>query len=398
MYKRIIIVILDACGVGELPDADQYGDVGANTIPNVARSVGGLNLPNLQKLGLGNIVPIDGVPPSDKPLACFGKMTEKSPGKDSTTGHWEIGGIILDRPFPVYPDGFPESLVEEFKQKADVRTIGNVTASGTEIIKQLGEEHVNSGALIIYTSADSVFQLAAHEDIIPLERLYEICRIARELLTGQHAVGRVIARPFIGTPGTFERTTNRKDFSLVPPSPTFLDLMQKKNIPTISIGKIYDLFAHRGFSLAISAKNNMAVVDNVIDALKTNDYGLIFANLVDFDMLWGHRNDTESFARGLEQFDRRLPDIIGALTPDDLLIITADHGCDPTLKDSTDHTREYVPILAHNIGMKRGTDLGARKTMADIAVTVAKIFKLDYNFPGIEFTNELKESQNDTKP
>lgn len=389
MFQRVIMIILDACGVGELPDADQYGDRGAATIPNVAVELGGLAMPNCESLGLGNIVPIKGIELTERPKACYGKMAEKSAGKDSTSGHWEIAGVILDEPFPVYPDGFPRDLVAEFERLANVKTIGNTPASGTEIIKQLGKRHVETGEIILYTSADSVLQLAAHEEIIPLERLYEICRIARGLLQGEHAIGRVIARPFIGEPGNFARTANRKDFSLEPPSDTILDKMHAKKIPTVAIGKIFDLYARRGFSKALKAKNNTEIMDKVIDEMGITRYGLIFANLVDFDMLWGHRNDAESFGRGLENFDQRLGQLLADLGEDDLLIITADHGCDPTLKHSTDHTREYVPLLAYNNRIRRGIDLGIRETFSDIARTLAEIYDIDYTFPGKSFLKDL---------
>ncbi len=392
MFKRVIIIILDACGVGELPDADLYGDIGAATIPNVARELGGLSMPNCQKMGLGNIVSIKGINAIDAPTGCFGRMAEKSTGKDSTSGHWEIGGIILKQPFPVYPNGFPSDLIEKFEKKANVKTIGNIPASGTEIIKELGERHLKTNEIILYTSADSVFQLAAHEEIIPLNKLYEFCQIARELLQGEHGVGRVIARPFIGKPGDFVRTTNRKDFSLEPPSDTILDKLNQQKIPTVSIGKIYDLYAHRGFSRVIKAKNNREVMQKVIDELSHTNYGLIFSNLVDFDMLWGHRNDTESFGRGLEDFDRNLLQLTDILKENDLLIITADHGCDPTLKNSTDHTREYVPLLVYNRRMMNGIDLGTRESFADIAQTLAEIFEINYTFPGKSFLKKIKQT------
>jgi phosphopentomutase len=389
MFDRVIIIILDACGVGELPDADDYGDTGASTLPNIAQAIGGLNMPNCQKLGLGNIVPITGVPPEDKPLACFGKMAEKSPGKDSTSGHWEIGGVTLKQPFPVYPDGFPKDLVQTFETKTGVKTIGNIPASGTEIIKDLGERHLETGEIILYTSADSVFQLAAHEDIIPVERLYEICTIAREILTGEHAVGRVIARPFVGKPGDFTRTTNRRDFSLEPPGDTFIDLMQKKRLSTVSIGKIFDLYARRGFSKVVKAKTNDEIMYRLADEMSVASSGLLFSNLVDFDMLWGHRNDTESFAAGLERFDRLLPTITNKMTDKDLLIITADHGCDPTLKYSTDHTREYVPLLIYNKNVKSGQNLGTRTTFGDIAETINEIFILNHTFGASSCLKEI---------
>lgn len=384
------MLIFDACGVGALPDAADYGDSEAATIPNIARALNGLKMQNCEQLGLGNITPIIGLGQVHRPLGCYGKMAAKSAGKDSTSGHWEIGGVILDKPFPVYPDGFPADLINEFEQKAKVKTIGNYPASGTEIIKQLGEQHTKSGEIILYTSADSVFQLAAHEEIIPLERLYEICQIARGMLIGQHAVGRVIARPFIGRPGNFVRTTNRKDFSLEPFSDTILDKLTAQNIPVISIGKIYDLFAGRGFSKAIKTKNNDEVMAKVIDEMTTTDYGLIFANLVDFDMLWGHRNDSEAFGKGLEAADKKLKNVLEKLKEDDLLIITADHGCDPTLKYSTDHTREYVPLLVYNNRMKSGQNLGIRETFSDVAATLAEIFEIENSFPGKSFYGQLE--------
>lgn len=392
MFSRVIVIVLDACGVGELPDADRYGDKGASTIPNVARSQGGLNMPNCQKLGLGNIVDILGVPPAEKPLACYGKMAERSAGKDSTSGHWEIAGIITDKPFPVYSSGFPPELVAEFEKRAGVKTIGNIPASGTEIIARLGERHLQTGEIILYTSADSVFQLAAHEEVIPPARLYEICRIARDLLTGDHAVGRVIARPFTGTPGNFSRTANRKDFSLLPPHETLLDCLYKEQIPTVGIGKIGDLFAHQGLSNEVKTANNNDVMQALRDELEQTDNGLIFANLVDFDMLWGHRNDAVSFARGLEDFDRWLPDFIDNLDNDDLLIITADHGCDPTLTGSTDHTREYVPLLVFSPVMKTVCNLGTRESFSDIAATVAANFRLGNRFPGKSFLKDIVQS------
>jgi phosphopentomutase len=389
MFQRVILLILDACGVGELPDAGDYNDIGASTIPNIARELGGLNMPNCGQLGLGNIVPLVGIPPIETAKACWGKMAEKSSGKDSTSGHWEIAGIVLNKPFPMYPKGFPPQLVSDFEKAANIKTIGNSPASGTEIIAQLGKEHLQTGKIILYTSADSVFQLAAHEDIIPLKRLYEICQIARDLLQGEHAVGRVIARPFIGKPGNFERTSARKDFSIAPPSNTILDLLLKNKIPTISIGKIGDLFAHQGFIKYVKTINNMDVIDKLLDEIKLSNSGLLFANLVDFDMLWGHRNDTESFGLGLEKFDQKLPEILKLLNERDLLIITADHGCDPTLKHSTDHTREYVPLLAYNIRIKKGISLGIRESFSDIGQTVAEIFNISNNLPGKSFLKDI---------
>jgi phosphopentomutase len=392
MFRRVVLIILDACGVGELPDAAEYGDTGAATIPNVARELNGLKMPHCERMGLGNIVEIMGIRPAAPTAACWGKMAEKSPGKDSTSGHWEIAGVILEKAFPVYPHGFPSVLVMEFERQARVKCIGNIAASGTEIIKELGERHIKTGEIILYTSADSVFQLAAHEEIFPLERLYEICRIAREMLTREDAVGRVIARPFAGSPGNFTRTVNRRDFSLLPPSDTALDKLLKAGIATVGIGKIGDLYAHRGLSREVKASNNNEVMTRIIAELGITGQGLIMANLVDFDMLWGHRNDTASFGKGLEDFDRRLEELLPHLNQTDLLIITADHGCDPTLKNSTDHTREYVPLLACSKDIKTGKNLGTRETFADIGTTIGEIFDLDCHFPGKSFLKDIVES------
>ncbi|MCX6830018.1 MAG: phosphopentomutase [candidate division Zixibacteria bacterium] len=392
MFRRVVLIILDACGVGELPDAAEYGDTGAATIPNVARELKGLKMPHCERMGLGNIVEMMGIRSADPAAGCWGKMAEKSSGKDSTSGHWEIAGVILERAFPVYPHGFPSVLVMEFERQARVKCIGNIAASGTEIIKELGERHIKTGEIILYTSADSVFQLAAHEEIFPLERLYEICRIAREMLTREDAVGRVIARPFAGSPGNFTRTVNRRDFSLLPPSDTALDKLLKAGIATVGIGKIGDLYAHRGLSREVKASNNNEVMIKIIAELGLTNQGLIMANLVDFDMLWGHRNDTASFGKGLEDFDRRLEELLPRLNQTDLLIITADHGCDPTLKNSTDHTREYVPLLACSKDIKSGKNLGTRETFADIGTTIGEIFDLDYHFPGKSFLKDIVES------
>lgn len=388
--RRAIILILDACGVGALPDADRYGDSGSSTIPNVARAVGGLRMPSSQMLGLGNIVPIEGVPPAPSPTGSFGKLAEQSPGKDSTTGHWELAGVILDKPFPVFPHGFPADLVSRFESAAGVRTIGNVAASGTEIIDRLGMEHLESQALILYTSADSVLQLAAHERLYPIERQYEICKMARELCRGPYDVGRVIARPFVGEPGAFVRTPNRKDFSRLPPCDTLLDALVSRGEKVLSIGKIYDLFAGRGISKAVKTANNAEVMEQLIAAVKSDrEHALIFANLVDFDQLWGHRNDEVHFARSLEEFDVSLADLLPALRPDDLLLLTADHGCDPTIKTSTDHSREYVPLLVHGPKVRGGVDLGTRSTFADVASTLSEYFELGARYPGRSFMRDI---------
>ncbi len=389
-FKRAIILVIDACGVGELPDAADYGDIGSATIPNVAKAAGGLNMPNCQKLGLGNIVEIEGVPPAEKPSGCFGKMAERAAGKDSTSGHWEMAGVVIESPFPTFPAGFPQSIVEQFEKEANVKTIGNIAASGTEIIERLGKEHIDSGAIILYTSADSVFQLAAHEDIITVERLYEICTIARQMLSGDFGVGRVIARPFTGEPGNFVRTASRRDFSLEPPDDTILDLLHKSGRRILSIGKIYDLFVGRGITEKIKTADNTEVMQNIIEAIEnSSEYDLIFANCVDFDDKWGHRNDEKHFARSLEEFDVQLGALLDKLRDDDLLIITADHGCDPTIKTSTDHTREYVPLLVYGKNVKAGVNLGTRETFADIACTLAEVFGLEHGFVGKSFLVEI---------
>jgi phosphopentomutase len=388
--NRVLIVVIDACGVGELPDAHHYGDAGASTIPNVATAVGGLKMPNAERLGLGNITPILGIQPSSQAVGCYGRMAEKSSGKDSTTGHWEIAGIILDKPFPLFPIGFPKALVDEFERQAGVKTIGNIAASGPEIIERFGKEQMQSGGVILYTSADSVFQLAAHEKIIPIDRLYEICAIARKLCSGEFGVGRVIARPFVGEPESFVRTSGRRDFSVAPPNETVLDLMVKNRMPTLAIGKIWDLFAERGISHHIKTADNAEGISVIVEAIRRDTTNrLIFANLVDFDQLWGHRNDEKSFAKALEEFDAGLGQMLASLREDDMLIITADHGCDPTQKHSTDHTREYVPLLVYGKNIAKGVNLGTRETFADIAATIGDIFDIRHSFPGRSFAQNI---------
>ncbi len=380
--------------MGELPDAAAYGDTGSSTLPHVAEAVGGLKMPACARLGLGNIISIKGVVRSQHPAGAFGKMAERSAGKDSTTGHWEIAGLITPKPFPVFPHGFPAELVTEFERRAGVKTMANRPASGTEIIKELGERHLKTKEVILYTSADSVFQLAAHEDIYPPERLYEICRIARDLLQGDYAVGRVIARPFIGTPGNFTRTAHRRDFSLEPHASTLLDLMHQAGHPVLAIGKISDLFAARGVNKKIKTANNTEVMDTTIEATENdNEHQLVFANCVDFDEKWGHRNDERSFAAGLEAFDERLDRLLPLLRQDDMLIITADHGCDPTIKTSTDHSREYVPLLVYG-AMVKGVDLGTRSCFCDVARTLADWFALKDSFPGKSFLSDIVTGEN----
>jgi phosphopentomutase len=387
--RRVIMIVLDSVGVGELPDAALYGDTGSNTLGNLARAVGGLNLPNLGRLGLGNIIPVEGVPPTSAPEAAWGKMAEQSAGKDTTTGHWEIAGLILDKPFPTYPNGFPPEVMEAFEAAIGRKALGNYPASGTEIIAELGEDHVKTGYPIVYTSADSVFQIAAHEEVVPLETLYEWCRIARNLLQGDHGVGRVIARPFLGEPGNFVRTANRKDFSLEPPAPTILDVLVDNGIPVYSVGKIMDIFAAKGITEGIPTKNNHATVDGTIHHMRTkNESCLIFANCVDFDMLWGHRNNAQGYAQGLEEFDQRLPEVLRELRPKDVLIILADHGCDPTTA-STDHSREYVPILVTGDQVDP-ENLGIRETFADTAQTIADLFGVSFTSSGRSFAHIVK--------
>ena len=387
-FERVVLIVLDSCGVGELPDAFKYGDQGSNTLVNTAKAVGELHLPNLQRLGLGNIASISGVESQKEPLASYGKMAEVSPGKDSTSGHWEMTGVILKTPFPVYPQGFPEELIKRFEKAIGTEVLGNKPASGTEIIKELGEEHLRTGKPIVYTSADSVFQIAAHEEKIPVPRLYEICQIARELLTGENRVARVIARPFVGKPGSFKRTDRRKDFSLPPPERTILDILREKKVKIIGIGKINDLFAGRGIARSIHTIDNLDAMDKLVQTMNEEKEGLIFINLVDFDMVWGHRNDIQGFAKGLEDFDRRLKEVLGLLQIHDVLIITADHGCDPTTT-STDHSREYVPLLVRGEILRKGVDLGTRRSFSDVSATLADIFKIQGTGKGESFWREI---------
>ncbi|MFH1038961.1 MAG: phosphopentomutase [PVC group bacterium] len=387
--KRAIIIVLDSVGIGEMPDAGDFGDAGANTLGHIAKSVDGFALPNMEKMGIGNIAPLRGIPPSPAPSGAFGKLGELSQGKDTTVGHWEIAGLVSARPFPVYPDGFPPDLVEAFEKMIGRKTLGNYAASGTEIIRDLGEEHVRTGQPIIYTSADSVFQIAAHEEVIPLDQLYRICRQTRELLQGEHGVGRVIARPFVGKPGSFERTAHRHDFSLVPPDDTLLDLIVKNGGKTYGVGKIYDIFAGKGVSETVSIEDNRDGMEKTLSAMKKKGFSLIFTNLVDFDMKYGHRRDAGAYALALEDFDRRIPEIIKALRPEDILFITADHGCDPTFAAHTDHTREYIPLLVNGPAVRPGVNLGTRSSFADIARTIAEYLGLPVMKSGKSFLQDI---------
>ena len=371
-FDRVIWIVLDSVGIGEMPDAAQYGDAGSDTLGNIARHRP-LHLPNLERLGLANIKPISGLTAPDDPAGCYGKCALASPGKDTTTGHWEMVGIHLEKPLPLYPNGFPREIMDEFERRIGRRSLGNKPASGTEIIQELGEEHLATGSPIVYTSADSVFQVAAHEEVIPVWELYKICETAREILRGPHEVGRVIARPFVGEPGAFERTANRKDFAVPPPTGMLLDQLQSRKVPVFSVGKILDIFLGRGIGRYEKTKSNSDGMAKTIEAMRESERGLIFVNLVDFDMLYGHRNNVEGYARALEEADAWLPEQMGAMRPGDLAILTADHGCDPTTP-STDHSREYTPLLAYGPQARQGVNLGTRATLSDIGQTVAENF------------------------
>ncbi len=382
-------MVLDSAGIGEMPDAADWGDAGADTLGHIfeARTV---DVPNLQRLGLGNITPLKGLAAVDSPIGNFGKCTLKSDGKDTTTGHWEMAGIILKQGFPKFPHGFPDRIISEFVAKASVPGIlGNIPASGTEIIKELGEEHVRTGRPIVYTSADSVFQIAAHEEVVPIERLYEICEIARKILRGDDEVARVIARPFLGsTAAGFTRTENRHDYAVPPPAGNLLPKLKDAGFDVVCIGKIASIYDGLGVTEDLTAKNNEQIIDVTIGALNADSHGLIFSNLVDFDMLYGHRRDTEGYARALEHFDTRLPEIIDALHEDDLLIMTADHGNDPTYRGS-DHTREYVPLLVYGESAACGVDLGTRQSLSDIGQTIAENFCVEI-VDGVSFLRNLE--------
>lgn len=386
--NNFFIIVLDGVGIGELPDAQLYGDSGSNTLGNIATAIHGLKLPNLQDFGLGNIISLKGIDPASNSLASFGKMNERSKGKDSTTGHWELSGLFVDTDFDYFPNGFSKDIVDKFLDVARCKGIlGNKAASGTEIINELGDEHVKSGFPIVYTSADSVFQIAAHQDVIPLEKLYEICEKTRnQILVDPLKVGRVIARPFLGENGNYKRTVYRKDYSLNPPSETVLDLLYKNNIPTIAIGKINDLFNYRGISTQVKSKSNQEGFSELIKTAKEINNSLVFINLVDFDVYFGHRNDVNGFANALKDFDNFVPKFIKNLHPTDRVVITADHGNDPTTP-STDHSREYVPLLYFGKN-KNATNLGIRNTFADVGKTAAEYFKIENNLEGKSFLYE----------
>ncbi|MCI1692685.1 phosphopentomutase [Aneurinibacillus aneurinilyticus] len=390
-FKRIFLIVLDSVGIGELPDAKDYNDEGAHTLGHIAERMDGLNVPNLAALGLGHIEHLQGVSADAPPVAAFGKMKEISLGKDTTTGHWEIMGLRVEIPFKTWPNGFPESLIGPFSEKIGRGVLGNKPASGTEIIEELGEEHMRTGDVIVYTSADSVFQVAAHEDVVPLEELYKICQIARELtLEDKHSVVRVIARPFVGEPGNFTRTANRRDFSVSPPGKTVMNKLEDAGYTSIALGKISDIYAGEGVTESIKTKSNMDGVDKLLNTMDKQFTGLAFINLVDFDALYGHRRNPTGYGEALEEFDRRLPEILTAITDDDLLIITADHGNDP-IHHGTDHTREYVPLLVYHKGLTAGKALGIRETFADIGATIADNFGIEKPKIGTSFLHTVIE-------
>lgn len=387
--KRVVLIVLDSVGVGEMPDAQMYGDKGSHTLDHTFEACNGLNIPNLKKLGLGNIEGVKALGKEESVIGAFGKGSEKSIGKDTVTGHWEIGGVILDKPLNTYPDGFSDKIINEFKEKAKIDGIlGNKVASGTAIIEELGEEHVKTGYPIIYTSADSVFQIAAHEEVIGLDNLYKMCEIAREMLVGENVVGRVIARPFVGEVGSFKRTSNRRDYALDPFGKTALEYIKENGMSVAAVGKIEDIYNGKGVTEAVHIKNNMDGVDKTLEYMDKIDNGLIFTNLVDFDMLYGHRNDPKGYGKAIEDFDGRLNEIYSKLRDEDILIITADHGCDPTT-ESTDHSREYIPILVYGKKVKGGTELGIRDSFTDIGKSILHYLGIDNSLEGKSFISEI---------
>jgi phosphopentomutase len=388
-FSRVFLIVLDSVGIGELPDAARFNDEGAHTLGHIAERVKGFALPNMQALGLGNIAPLANIEPVAEPLAHWGKMKEISIGKDTTTGHWEIMGLHVSTPFRTYPDGFPADLIQEFERRIGRKVLGNKVASGTDIIEELGEEHMRTGSVIVYTSADSVFQVAAHEEVVPLEELYRICKIARELtLRDEYAVTRVIARPFVGQPGSFVRTANRHDYSVKPFAPTVMNRLQEAGLASIAIGKISDIYADEGITRSVRTKDNMDGVDQLLATMKEDFTGLSFVNLVDFDAKYGHRRDPEGYGRALMEFDARVPELLSALRENDLLIITADHGNDP-VHHGTDHTREYVPLLVCHKGVRIGKNLGVRGTFADVGATIADNFGVQPPDIGESFLDQI---------
>jgi len=384
MDRKVVLVVLDSVGIGELPDAELYGDKGSNTLGNIAKHVKGFSIPNLEALGIGSIEGVENLIKCENPEGIYGRCSELSKGKDTITGHWEMAGVILETPLQTYPNGFPREIMDEFEAKIGRKTLGNVVASGTAIIEELGEEHIRTGYPIIYTSADSVFQIAANEDVIPLEELYNMCKIAREMLVGDKMVGRIIARPFEGKSGEYVRTANRHDYALEPFNKTALEYVSEAGLPMAAVGKIKDIFTGKGVTESVSIKDNMDGVDKTLQMMKSHSNGFIFTNLVDFDMKFGHRNDVEGYAKALEEFDDRLPEIKEALGDNDVLIITADHGCDPTT-EGTDHSREYVPVLVYGRNLKEDINLGTRNGFCDIGKTVLDLLDIENDLVGKSF-------------
>lgn len=386
--SRVIWMIIDSVGIGALPDSEKFGDVNVNTLGNIVKNYKDIKLPNMLKLGLGNIDGVDSLDGVDSPIGAFGRASEVSKGKDTTTGHWEMTGVLVETPFKTYENGFPKEIIDEFEKKTNRKVIGNKPASGTAILDELGEQQMETGEVIVYTSADSVFQIAAHEEIIPLDELYKMCEIAREIMMGDNAVARIIARPFIGQPGSFERTSNRRDYSLSPFEDTVLDNIKNSNLDVIGVGKIEDIFNKQGITEAIHTKDNMDGVDQTINYMKKENNGLIFTNLVDFDSKYGHRRDVEGYKNALEEFDARIPEILANMEDDDILIINSDHGNDPTYK-GTDHTREYIPVLIYGKNVKNGLNLGTRSSFADIGATVADILNVKSPKHGKSLKNDI---------
>ncbi|WP_346889148.1 phosphopentomutase [Clostridium sp. UBA1056] len=385
MDRKVVLVVLDSVGIGELPDAELYGDKGSNTLDNIAKNVKGFSIPNLEALGIGSIEGVENLIKCENPEGIYGRCSELSKGKDTITGHWEMAGVILETPLQTYPNGFPKEIMDEFEAKIGRKTLGNVVASGTAIIEELGEEHIKTGYPIIYTSADSVFQIAANEDIIPLEELYKMCEIAREMLVGDKMVGRVIARPFKGMKkGEFVRTANRHDYALEPFNKTALEYVSEAGLTVAAVGKIKDIFTGKGVTESVSIKDNMDGVDKTLQMMKSHSKGFIFTNLVDFDMKFGHRNDVEGYAKALEEFDDRLPELKEALGDNDVLIITADHGCDPTT-EGTDHSREYVPVLVYGKNLKEDINLGTRNGFCDMGKTILDLLDIENDLVGKSF-------------
>ena len=388
--SRVIWMVIDSVGIGALPDSQKFGDVNVDTLGNIVRSCKGIKIPNMIKLGLANIEGVDSLENIESPIGCYGRCSEVSKGKDTTTGHWEMTGVLVETPFKTFENGFPKDIIEEFERRSNRKVIGNKPASGTAILDELGEQHINTGEVIVYTSADSVFQIAAHEEIVSLDELYKMCEIAREIMMGDNAVARIIARPFIGKPGAFERTSNRRDYSLSPFEDTVLDNIKNSNLDVIGVGKIEDIFNKQGITEAIHTHDNMDGVNQTINYMKKETKGLIFTNLVDFDSKYGHRRDVEGYKNALEEFDARIPEILENMNDDDVLIINSDHGNDPTYK-GTDHTREYIPVLVYGKNLKSGLNLGTRKSFADIGATVADILNVDMPKHGESFKEEINK-------